>query len=799
MHAVQAPHVDFRIGDWLVQPALCRLTSNGRTVHVRPKVMDLLAYLARHQGEVVAKDRLLDEVWGSEAISESALTRTVTELRQALGDNVEQPRMLETIPKRGYRLIAPVTLSGVTAEAPAARTIPRRVPAIARVAAVTTAVVALGAILWYSDAGRVRRLLTGRPPLPFAARDYVLIASFENRTGESAFDEVLEQALTRELVGSGFVNVVPRPRIEDTLALMQRPADQRLDAALAREVALRDGDIRAVLAGSIRKVGAEYSLTTEIVSPSDGRILADVTDDVRSAADLPARVRAQALRVREALGEALPSIERSRAALDKVTTPSLPALQFYSKAAALVEGNVWRGSPDAVGRYGTAEALLRKATDADPTFASAWFLLAFTICQQNRPDAECKPPVERAMALSSNATPAERYLIEGYTHEQRYTGASPDLAELDKAARAFEALLQLVPDHYWGLLELANTYRRLGRPDDADRVRLGAYRIRPHAIRFAVDAAQIYAGRGDLATARGIVDQVLPIEEHPDDRAVDAVDAIGWARLWEAHEAWLQKDVKRALEAAHAAEARSSDRPHPLWLVQLRAVYSGLGRYGDALRIVERMGRYGPPEPADQRQWYLALTAVERVRLDDLRQQLKPEQRNFDLLTRRLGMMVIVGWYRDAEWVIREREKRGMPPRTWDLRADQQGQLLAAQGRYTEAIAMMEPLQTIGIGKFYVQDALAVSRRGAGDLGGAIHGLELATDNRARPVMGSDGWSVSAWLKCRMRLAELYREAGRDADADRLCAEIRALLAAADADHPLWPRLTKVERSTTHH
>ena len=134
MDGVQTLHVDFRIGDWLVQPAQCRLTSNGRAVHVRPKVMDLLTCLARHQGEVLSKDALLDEVWGSQAISESALTRTVTELRQALGDNAEEPRILETIPKRGYRLIAPVTVPAMTmpAETTAGLKIPWRVPAAAR-------------------------------------------------------------------------------------------------------------------------------------------------------------------------------------------------------------------------------------------------------------------------------------------------------------------------------------------------------------------------------------------------------------------------------------------------------------------------------------------------------------------------------------------------------------------------------------------------------------------------------------------------------------------------------------------
>jgi eukaryotic-like serine/threonine-protein kinase len=103
---------DFRVGEWLVQPAVCRLSCRGRTVHVRAKVADLLVYLASRAGEVVSKDQLLNDVWGTESLSESALTRTVTELRRALGDDAERPWLLETIPRRGYRLIAPVRDAG---------------------------------------------------------------------------------------------------------------------------------------------------------------------------------------------------------------------------------------------------------------------------------------------------------------------------------------------------------------------------------------------------------------------------------------------------------------------------------------------------------------------------------------------------------------------------------------------------------------------------------------------------------------------------------------------------------------
>ena len=100
----------FRVGDWLVQPDQCRISTADRTVQVRAKVMDLLTYLAARPGEVVSKERLLDDLWGSQAVSESALTRTVTELRQALGDSADAPHLLETIPKRGYRLIGSVVL-----------------------------------------------------------------------------------------------------------------------------------------------------------------------------------------------------------------------------------------------------------------------------------------------------------------------------------------------------------------------------------------------------------------------------------------------------------------------------------------------------------------------------------------------------------------------------------------------------------------------------------------------------------------------------------------------------------------
>ena len=99
---------DFRLADWLVQPSLDRLTGDGVVVRIRPQLMDLLVCLAARAGATVTRDDLFTIVWSGRFVAESSVSRCVAELRQALGDSARHPRIIETIHKRGYRLIAPV-------------------------------------------------------------------------------------------------------------------------------------------------------------------------------------------------------------------------------------------------------------------------------------------------------------------------------------------------------------------------------------------------------------------------------------------------------------------------------------------------------------------------------------------------------------------------------------------------------------------------------------------------------------------------------------------------------------------
>ena len=99
---------DFTLGDWIVQPTLNRLSRHGTSVPLRPQLIDVLVCLARGAGQTVTRAELLDRVWPNQFIADTALARCVAELRQALGDSAQAPTFIETIPKRGYRLIAPI-------------------------------------------------------------------------------------------------------------------------------------------------------------------------------------------------------------------------------------------------------------------------------------------------------------------------------------------------------------------------------------------------------------------------------------------------------------------------------------------------------------------------------------------------------------------------------------------------------------------------------------------------------------------------------------------------------------------
>ena len=100
----------FRIGEWLIEPSLNRLSRGGTTIQLELKVMDVLVCLAERAGEMVTRFEIIDRVWATEFIADNTLTHAINEIRTALGDDARNPTFIETIHRRGYRLMVPVTV-----------------------------------------------------------------------------------------------------------------------------------------------------------------------------------------------------------------------------------------------------------------------------------------------------------------------------------------------------------------------------------------------------------------------------------------------------------------------------------------------------------------------------------------------------------------------------------------------------------------------------------------------------------------------------------------------------------------
>ena len=119
----------FRFGAFLLDPDDRRLTRDGASVELNARYLDALALLVRERGKLVSKDRFLNEVWRGVPVTDEALTQCIRTIRRQLGDDAARPRFIETVPKHGYRFIAPVESPGAEPLPAAASAAPASSPA----------------------------------------------------------------------------------------------------------------------------------------------------------------------------------------------------------------------------------------------------------------------------------------------------------------------------------------------------------------------------------------------------------------------------------------------------------------------------------------------------------------------------------------------------------------------------------------------------------------------------------------------------------------------------------------------
>jgi tetratricopeptide (TPR) repeat protein/tRNA A-37 threonylcarbamoyl transferase component Bud32 len=482
-------------------------------------------------------------------------------------------------------------------------------------------------------------------------KDMIVLADFDNKTGDQVFDDTLKQALAVDLGQSPFLNILSERKVAATLRLMGRSPDQPVTGEVAREVCQRVGS-KALLAGSIAQLGSNYVIGLNAINCATGDALVREQAQARGKDDVLKALGKAGTAMRGKLGESLASVQKSTTPIQEATTASLEALKAFSMGRKLMF------------QSGNAAALpsFQRAVELDPNFALAYRYMSvvyFNLGQSTRASENAK----KAFELRERVSERERYAIEAmyysyatgdlekanqvyelwkqsYPRDDLPVGNLGDnfmrLGQWEKALRDTEDGLHLEPNNAIAYSNLAWMQLALNRPEDAKAtvqqawarnmdtyfLRLALYQTaflrgeentmrqqlewvsrRPREENWLLSAqsdTEAYFGR--LAKAREFSQRAI-------DSAVHA-DARETAALWQVNAALREAEFGNSGSARHDALAA-------LALVPGKDVSSvaalSLARAGDtvkAKRIADNLNREFPQDTPVQGYWLPAIRAA---------------------------------------------------------------------------------------------------------------------------------------------------------------------------------------------
>ncbi|HTU36012.1 MAG TPA: winged helix-turn-helix domain-containing protein [Candidatus Acidoferrum sp.] len=750
----------------------------------------LLAVLLERPGDVVTRQELQERLWPDSSFGDfnDGLNTAMNKLRAALDDEAENPRFIETLPRRGYRFVALATgadAAGATsAPAPASGALDKAEPAgsvlpgqTRQDTAVSAAAVAgknVRASGWILSIAAVIALggttawfFYGRSALSFNSRDSVLVADFNNQTGDARFDRALEDAFVVDLQQSERANIFPQARVETVLEMMGKTADQRVTAGIGREICQREG-IRGLIAAGITRTGSNYELTAQLIDPRTGEAVRSYSERSYGEDHILDALDEIAASVRRDLGESLFEIHSADKPLPEVTTSSLAALKQYSDATALWEH----------GHYKQSVALLEVAVQTDPNFAMAHAALgvAYSSYIYNDPERG-KQEYEKALALSSRTTDRERMIIQ--TH---YAG---DLGHVNEAAALYRSYLARYPDDWSMLLNYARLLRLHGHADEAIAQYQQILRVAPDDAKTYIEMATAYRKLNKLPESLAAYAAAFKIDPHQ-VYAGNVGREYGAALIADGED-------QKAMQIFDEQSANSEMREDGIRSLALLDMYEG--RYSDAAKRFQQclviLDKKAYLSVGRVHLW-LAIIADGEGNGRAEEQQLDVAEQNLKMVGPKVvfGAWVGQAYARAGLLDKAERVERAIEPLA-DAKNDEelgylhllQGEIAVAQKRYEDGIVLLV-LSNKENPTELSSEALAHAYQRAGKASEAISAYERFISD-SQPLL----WEPQQrWLAAHVTLADDYIARGNAGDAEKAKHLMGALMNAwksADANLPL--------------
>jgi DNA-binding winged helix-turn-helix (wHTH) protein/TolB-like protein/Tfp pilus assembly protein PilF len=520
-HSLDAADGRRQIGEWAVDPSLDELSSSHRTVKLEPKATSVLVYLADRPGQVVSREALMAAVWPGVIVGDDCLTQVVIKLRKALGDVPKAPAYIQTVSKRGYRLIAPVSHPRSPAAMPAQAGVTPVVRAGARrrrwlsASALTLLVVAI-AVFW--TVGDRTVMTAGALDTSRTAPPTIAIRPFQ-AVGNDPQALVLAQGITADLT-------------TDLSKILAVTVIDATSAAHSTDTGRSDGvRARYIVSGSVQRAGEQLRLHVH---------LTDVDAGTQLWSERYERPVSALFAIQQELGptilQLLPA-KVSEADLRRVAqryTQSLDAYDAFQRGQSALLVRRKTDNDD-------ARELFRRAIAIDPTFARAYAGLALTYAAEFRNQWSDKPDatLDRAFELARTAHQIDPDIPEtnwvlAFVHIERRNH--------DAALRYLRTAVQRNPSFADGYALMGGVLTYVGQPADTVPLLRTAMRLNPDGgYLYFLLLGRAYLFLGDVEQARLNLDEALArnpvnVEAHVYSAALHSIVGDEARAAWEIEE-----------------------------------------------------------------------------------------------------------------------------------------------------------------------------------------------------------------------------------------------------------------------